>query len=155
MTLTRMVSGGQTGVDRAALDAAMAAGVAVGGWCPQGRRAEDGPIPRRYPLRELAGGYLQRTRQNVIDSDGTLILYFDRLSGGTEQTLVFCLQRHRPYVLIDGQDLGLPQAVAKVRRFLERESIAVLNVAGPRHSTAPQAYAYAHALLERLLSPGR
>ena len=70
--LTRIISGGQTGVDRGALDAALKASISCGGWGPKGRKAEDGPIPERYPLQELPGAdYLHRTRRNVVDSDGT------------------------------------------------------------------------------------
>mgnify|MGYP006174065873 CR=1 FL=1 len=87
--LARIISGGQTGVDRAALDAAMAAQYPVGGWCPQGRRAEDGPIPRDYPLRETPSAeYAQRTLWNVRDSDATLVLTPGPITGGTRWTVV-------------------------------------------------------------------
>jgi len=90
-SLTRIVSGGQTGVDRGALDAALEAGFPCGGWAPAGRIAEDGPIAARYPVVELAGaGYEERTLKNVLDSDGTAILYFKELEGGTRQTMVNC-----------------------------------------------------------------
>jgi len=83
----RVVSGGQTGVDRGALDAALERGVPCGGWCPAGRLAEDGVIPARYPVTELRGaGYDERTRKNVEDSDGTLIVTFGRATGGTART---------------------------------------------------------------------
>jgi hypothetical protein len=95
--LLRIVSGGQTGVDRAALDVALKHEMSCGGWCPDGRLAEDGIIPDKYPVKALAkSGYLQRTEQNVIDSDGTLIIYFDNLSGGTEQTFFFVLNIKSP-----------------------------------------------------------
>src|SRR5210317_1948565 len=80
----RIVSGGQTGVDRGALDAALTLGRVCGGWCPEGRLADDGPIPARYPLQELpGGGYRARTRRNVRDSDATLIVTFGAPTGGT------------------------------------------------------------------------
>ena len=88
--LAKIVSGGQTGVDRGALDAALAAEFPCGGWCPADRSAEDGPIPARYPLIPLArGGYRERTRQNVVEGDGTAILFHGVLGGGTLLTLNF------------------------------------------------------------------
>lgn len=90
--MAKIVSGGQTGVDCVALDAALEIGTECGGWCPENRSAEDGEIPSRYPVTEIKNaGYKERTLQNVIDSDGTVIIYFDTLFGGTEQTLLFCL----------------------------------------------------------------
>lgn len=153
----KIVSGGQTGVDRAALDAALESGVEAGGWCPEGRMAEDGPIPDRYPLQVLPGaGYPERTRQNVQDSDGTLIIYFGQPSGGTEKTLLFCIQSGKPYVLIDGDELTARRASQKVRAFVERRGISVLNVAGPRASGEAKAYSYARQVVQGLLgrSPG-
>jgi predicted Rossmann-fold nucleotide-binding protein len=94
----KIVSGGQTGVDRAALDAAMESGVEAGGWCPEGRKADDGVIPDKYPVKELPkAGYRQRTRRNVIDSDGTAIFYFGDPTGRTEQTILFCFKERKPY----------------------------------------------------------
>lgn len=150
--LVKIISGGQTGVDRAALDAAMAHNFPVGGWCPEGRLAEDGVIPDRYPLQELpAAGYRQRTLQNVRYSNATLIIYFDTLSGGTEQTLAFCLKEHKPYRLIDAEAINTDKAVEKVLRFLGQGEDKVLNVAGPRSSTSNWAYAYTHELINKLL----
>ena len=108
--LTRIVSGGQTGVDRGALDAALQAGFPCGGWCPRGRRAEDGPIDMSYPLVELAGGYTARTLANVRDSDATAIIYFDQLEGGTENTLAFCMEQRKPYKLIDASEIDPDRA---------------------------------------------
>ena len=83
MRVIKIISGGQTGIDRGALDGALAKGVPCGGWCPEGRRAEDGVIPKIYPVRSLAGaGYSGRTLRNVIDSDGTVVLHFGALTGG-------------------------------------------------------------------------
>ncbi|NIO41939.1 MAG: hypothetical protein GTO41_18270, partial [Burkholderiales bacterium] len=99
----KVVTGGQTGVDRGALDAALELNIQCGGWCPEGRLAEDGPIPEIYPLQELAGGdYRDRTRKNVVDSDGSAIIYFGEIEGGTESTLDDCVQLAKPYQLIDG-----------------------------------------------------
>ena len=98
MNLHKIVSGGQTGADRAALDAALSSGFPCGGWCPEGRLAEDGPLSSAYPLEELpGGGYRQRTIKNIESSDGTAIFYFNRPTGGTELTLVQCIRLHKPY----------------------------------------------------------
>ncbi len=138
-------------MDRAALDAALAAGVPVGGWCPRGRKAEDGVIPDRYPLRELAGGYLARTERNVVDSDGTLIIHFGPLTGGTRQTHRFCLRHGRPCLLLDGTRLSVEAAARRARAFVESQGIEVLNVAGPRASGDPRAYPWARAVVTRML----
>jgi hypothetical protein len=105
--MVRIVSGGQSGVDRAALDAALALGVNAGGWCPEGRLAEDGVIPDIYPLKELPmAGYRQRTKKNVIDSDGTLIIYFGFPTGGTELDIRgSILRRERPKSRLKGKPL--------------------------------------------------
>ena len=149
----KIVSGGQTGVDRAALDAAMQAGIECGGWCPEGRRAEDGIIDSRYPLTELAGaGYTERTRQNVMDSDGTLIINFGHLSGGTEQTLIFCIEAHKPYLLIDAEKITPERTAVKACEFIKCFSINTLNIAGPRSSSTPHAYQYTLQTVTALLN---
>jgi putative molybdenum carrier protein len=151
-TLT-VVSGGQTGVDRAALDAALSLGIPCGGWCPEGRLAEDGPIPARYPLRELSGAdYFRRTRQNVIDSDGTLIVTIGPPSGGTARTIEFCKDFGKPLLEVDAAQVNLEQAAHDVRAFVIEHNIRRLNVAGPRASAAPAAYDLAFALLRKMLN---
>ena len=148
----KIVSGGQTGVDRAALDAALKSGFAAGGWCPAGRVAEDGIIPDKYPVKELPNsGYRQRTKMNVTDSDGTVIIYFDYPSGGTKQTINFCIQENKPYVLIDAENLSIQEATRKINLFIDQNSISVLNVAGPRASGEPKAYEYAKNLIQSVL----
>jgi hypothetical protein len=145
----RVVSGGQTGVDRGALDAALAAGIPHGGWCPRGRLAEDGPIAQRYQLRETRSArYFSRTRRNVIDSDGTLILGWGPLTGGTELTFRLAQRFARPCLVIDLQQ---DPAVDDVRQWIAAHRIGVLNVAGPRESSRPGIAELACRLLVRVL----
>ena len=107
----KIVSGGQTGVDRGALDAALEMEIDAGGWCPENRRAEDGVIADTYPVIALQGsGYRQRTKKNVLDSDATLIIYKGEVSGGTELTLSFCIKHHKKYLLIDAEMMDEQQA---------------------------------------------
>lgn len=133
----RIVSGGQTGVDRAALDVAIALGIEHGGWCPAGRLSEDGSIPSRYQLQETQSpDYPVRTEQNVIDSDATLILYRQKLKGGTLLTRKICDRAFKPYLLIR-LDRDTHQTV---RRWLLDQRPRTLNVAGPRESTCQGIY---------------
>lgn len=152
MALMKIVSGGQTGVDRGALDAALGAGFACGGWCPAGRKAEDGPIPDRYPVIEMPGAsYEQRTRRNVMDSDGTLILHFGEITGGTLKTLRLCKHLKKPVLTVDAATMSPGLAAEKLCEFLRRENIETLNVAGPRTSGAPEAHAYAQQTIASTL----
>jgi hypothetical protein len=138
------MSGGQTGVDRGALDAALDLHLECGGWCPEGRLAEDGAIPEQYPLQELEGGdYRDRTRKNVLDSDGTAIIYFGEIEGGTESTLDDCVQLARPYKLIDGFDIQPGQAAKLIADFVREIGVYTLNFAGPRASKVERGHRYA------------
>ena len=145
MTLKRIVSGGQTGVDRGALDAALESGFECGGWVPGDRMAEDGIIPDWYPLTILPNGnYRQRTRLNVVDSDGTAILYDGHVSDGTRLTRDLCELLCRPCILISARDTPDPIAAADtVLKFVNNNGIEVLNVAGPRASGWAEAYRFA------------
>jgi len=139
--MVKIISGGQTGVDRAALDVALKHGIECGGWCPTGRLDEFGRIPAQYPVRELeAGGFGERTLQNVKDSDGTLIIYPGKLSGGTEQTIRFCVKLQRPHELIDASKFSAQDAAKLIAGFVRKHKIDVLNVAGPRQSEWAEAY---------------
>jgi len=130
--LHRVVSGGQTGVDRAALEAARVAGLEIGGWCPRGRRAEDGLIPTDYPLAETPSPrYPQRTAWNVRDSDGTLVLVRGTPRGGSALTVRLATATGRPLLVVD---LDAAPDPATVAAWLAAGAIAVLNVAGPRES---------------------
>jgi hypothetical protein len=154
--LSKIVSGGQTGVDRGALDAALDAGFDCGGWCPQGRTAEDGEIPARYVMIELAGsGYEKRTLKNVLDSDGTAILYFGTLEGGTLQTKEYCRSHGRPVVTIDATRATPETAADRIAAFVRKRRIAVLNVAGPRASKQPAAHDYARATIALVIAGAR
>jgi len=147
-SIERIISGGQTGVDRAALDAALAPGPATRGWCPRGRRAEDGVIPDRYPLRETPErNYAQRTEWNVRDADATLLLVRGAPSGGTAYTAETARRLGRPLRLVV---LPAGAAPVEIRRWLAAHRVRVLNIAGPRESQAPGIYAQARSLLERL-----
>jgi hypothetical protein len=148
--IQKLVSGGQTGVDRAALDVTLELGLPCGGWCPQGRRAEDGVIPERYPLRETPwSGYPQRTEWNVRDSDGTLILTNGEPDRGTALTRELAERLKKPHLVID---LDQHPDVSEARTWLLRENIAVLNVAGPRESSCPGIGVQAARFLREMLA---
>jgi hypothetical protein len=148
----RIVSGGQTGVDRAALDVAIALGIEHGGWCPAGRLSEDGSVPSRYQLEETPSpDYPARTEQNVIDSDATLILYRQRLKGGTQLTRKICDRTFQPYLLIR-LDRDSHQTV---RKWLSDQRPRSLNVAGPRESTCQGVYQQSFEFLMTALTTTR
>lgn len=150
--LRKIISGGQTGADRAALDAAIENEFPIGGSCPAGRRAEDGPIDTRYMLTEIGGGYQARTKQNVEDSDGTAVFYHCYLQGGTEQTLAFCIREGKPYKLIDIDLVSVNVAAKKVLSFIGDYNIQVLNVAGPRQSSCPAIYDFVRNTVNVVIS---
>jgi Circularly permutated YpsA SLOG family len=171
----KIVSGGQTGVDRAALDFALEHGIDCGGWCPAGRLDEFGKIPDRYPVKELEQGnkegrsqdcpggletaapwpkhgiFAERTLANVRGSDGMIIIYSDRLRGGTEYTVECSKQLQRPYQLIDASRISTEEAARSIVDFVRKHKIDVLNVAGPRQSEWPEGYDYAFRALETFL----
>jgi hypothetical protein len=152
VTLVKIVSGGQTGVDRGALDAALSMNFPAGGWCPSDRAAEDGVIPARYPVIPLRRGrYKARTLQNVLDSDSTLIIAPGMLSGGTQLTSKLCRQHDRPALVIDAAQLSEQEAAEQIVRFIQQRSVRVLNVAGPRASGWPGGHAYSELTVRTLL----
>jgi hypothetical protein len=151
----RVVSGGQTGADRAGLDVALELGIPCGGWCPRGRRAEDGVIPAVYPLTETpTANYRQRTAWNVRDSDATLVLAWGPLTGGTRFTVQTCRAQGKPFLVADlaAPAAWTPEAVADVRRWLlVVHDGHTINIAGPRESKAPGIHARATAYLHQIL----
>ncbi len=172
--IERIISGGQTGVDRAALDAALEKNFTCGGWCPLGRKAEDGVIPARYPLKETESeDYEERTERNVTDADGTLILTRGEPTGGTAFTIGLAHGYEKPCLVLDldttlhcnqvkekngssglqpapeSGDAALP---ATIQTWVSENNIRVLNVAGPRESNSPGIYKIARALLRDVIS---
>ena len=148
----KIISGGQTGVDRAALDVALRRGVNCGGWCPAGRLDEFGKIPDHYPVQELqSGDFTERTLQNVKDSDGTVVIYPGELRGGSEQTVRFSVELKRPHQLIDASKLSAEDSAQLIAEFVRENRIGILNVAGPRESEWPEGYAYASRALDAFL----
>lgn len=146
-----IVSGGQTGADRAALDFAIAHGIPHGGWCPLGRRAEDGVLDARYRLRETESkNYRQRTRRNVTDSDATLILNLGELADGSLVTRQFAERANKPVCVVPLEAKDLSVELARVGAWLAAHSITVLNIAGPRESKRPGVYRKAWAFLESM-----
>jgi hypothetical protein len=148
MTL-KIISGGQTGVDRAALDVALELGLGCGGWCPKGRRAEDGRIPEHYPLQETATAYYpERTETNVRAADATLILTHGKPDRGTALTYKLARRLKKPFCLVD---LGEPDFPHMVKTWLLDQNVSILNVAGPRESSRPGIHAEACAYLRKVL----
>jgi hypothetical protein len=147
----RIVSGGQTGVDRAALDFAIRSGIPHGGFCPKGRRSENGRIARKYQLTECASpDYAMRTALNVLHSDGTLILARGAPEGGTQRTLDLCIAHRKPRFVVDLDDAVMPDAFAA---WLRDHRIETLNVAGPRESKQSGIGSQARRALEVLFAP--
>jgi hypothetical protein len=151
----KIISGGQTGVDRAALDAALQHGIDCGGWCPAGRRDELGTIPEDYPLTEMEhGSFAERTLQNVRDSDATVVIFHENLRGGSEQTATFCEKEKRPSLLIDAAKVSVEEAAQRIRDFRRARKIATLNIAGPRQSEWAGGYEYARRVMELFICSG-
>lgn len=148
----KIISGGQTGVDRAALDFAIESGIPHGGWCPLKRKAEDGPINARYLLSETAEtDYSARTRLNIRDSDGTLVLNTGRLEGGTALTVQLAKKMGKPCLVADLENIPGENVVLG---WLNTNRISILNIAGPRESKCPGIYERTRKVLPQLLNAG-
>lgn len=147
--LERIITGGQTGVDRAALDVAIKLDLPCGGWCPKGRTSEQGPIADVYPLTETPlADPAQRTRFNVRDADGTLIIAHGELTGGSALTRDFAASLAKPCLVVDPHD---PLAAKTIVAWLSEQNVRILNVAGPRESRHPGIYERASKLLHAVL----
>lgn len=146
--LVKIISGGQTGADRAALDAAIQVGIPHGGWLPRGRKTEDGPLSSNYALLEMdSPSYKKRTEKNVIESDATLIISFGSLTGGSALTESFTIKHNRPCLVLDLHEITMDDAAYATEKWLRKLDIAVLNVAGPRASGQPFIYNAAKKIL--------
>jgi hypothetical protein len=157
MRVQRLQSGGQTGADRAACDCAIALGIPLVGWCPQGRRAEDGVIPACYPLRETdTAEYAVRTRLNVFEADATVLFARGVPTGGSRLTTEIAGAIGRPLLHLDLEQVehDVEAAAAVVRAWLARHHVGVLNVAGSRESEAPGIYATVRRVLLAALRDG-
>lgn len=151
--LKKIISGGQTGADQAALDVAIKLGIPHGGWIPKGRKTERGALPDKYLLREMPdSSYARRTEKNVIDSDGTLIISHGRLTGGSELTLKFAQKHHRPWLHLNLNRMLAFRAAHQMNIWLKKHDIEVLNVAGPRESHDPLIYEATVKIVQEALS---
>lgn len=150
--IRKIISGGQTGVDQAALDVAIKLGIPHGGWIPKGRLTEAGPLPRKYKLQELpTRSYPKRTERNVLDSDATLVIARGAIKGGTALTLSLARRHGKPFLQVDLARLNALEAARCISHWVLNHQVGVLNVAGPRHSEDPKLYADARKVLERAL----
>lgn len=146
-----LITGGQTGVDRAMLDFCLDHGMRCGGWCPEGRKAEDGAIDLKYPVKELPkASYKERTAANVRDSDATVIVYDREMKGGTLKSFELARKENKPVLLLDMSVLEVPRAARRLFEFLGGMKPGILNFSGPRHSQWPEGYKCCYAILRHV-----
>jgi hypothetical protein len=150
--IKKIISGGQTGADRAALDFAIWHDIPHAGWCPKGRLAEDGPIEKRYQLQETSTkNYPQRTEKNVQESDGTAIFTMSsKLAGGSKKTAEFAKKHGKPWIHLCPQ---IYQQATHLLEFIAEHNIKVLNIAGSRGSKEPKVYQFVKQTLEEAFFP--
>lgn len=146
-----LVTGGQTGIDRAVLDFCLEHRILCGGWCPADRRAEDGPIDPRYPVRPLPGaGYRERTRANVKETDATIILHPGKLSGGTAYSARVARELGKPLLILDFSAIQTVEAADHILDFILQHRPSTVNFSGPRESEWEEGYGQCRLLLKRL-----
>ena len=151
--IAKIISGGQTGADRAALDFAIRHGIPYGGWVPRGRRTEDGTLPQKYLLEEMpTPDYAQRTEKNVLSADGTLVVSHGYLKGGSALTVFLAERNGKPCIHADLGEWSVRDAAERIRKWLRDQRIGVLNVAGPRAGMDREIYRATFDLLEALLA---
>lgn len=137
--IDKIISGGQTGADRAALDVAMELGISHGGWVPKGRMTEAGRLPEKYVMQEtVSTGYQERTERNAADSDGTLIVSHGKLTGGSAFTLETAAKLGKPCLHVDLHELDEFEAAEILYNWVNAGQIRILNVAGPRAGEDPK-----------------
>ena len=153
--IQKIISGGQTGADQAALDAAIKLGIPHGGWIPKGRPTETGKLPDKYKLKEMTTkSYQKRTEQNVIDSDGTLIITHGKLTGGSKLTQKVAKKHDRPCIHINLNETLLFMASSEINSWIIENGIEVLNVAGSRASKDPEIYQDVKYIIEGVILLG-
>jgi len=153
--ISKIISGGQTGADRAALDVAIRLGMDHGGWVPRGRKAEDGTIPSRYRVKETSTPrYAERTERNILESDATLIVSRGPLTGGSRLTWVLAVHHDKTCLHVDLEGTSPCSAAPKVREWVSKHNVKTLNVAGPRASHDARVYGLVTELLEQVLTEG-
>ncbi len=152
--LKKIISGGQTGADSAALDFAIWHEIPHGGWCPKGRLCENGTIDPRYQLKETSTkNYPQRTEKNVQDSDGTVIFTISpKLTGGSKKTAELAAKHQKPWIHLHPRT-DYESELLPLLEFLREHNIETLNVAGSRASKEPGVYKFVKYTLEHALFP--
>lgn len=147
--IEKIISGGQTGADQAGLDVAIELGIPHGGWIPKGRKTEEGPLPTKYNLKEMGTtSYPKRTEKNILDSDGTVIFTFGKLTGGSDLTRRLAKTHGFPWLHVDLNKVSVGEGAELVGTWVENNKIKVLNVAGSRASKAPTIYDLARQILK-------